>query len=77
MRQEIRDRFLQDSSVTILLVGDETRYRKHVDWELYSSMFDGPVNKKSGILVVELPHAHNDSYYISRPEEKADRKSVV
>ena len=71
VRQEIRDRFLQDSSVTILLVGDETRYRKHVDWELYSSMFDGPVNKKSGILVVELPHAHNDSYYISRPEEKA------
>ena len=71
VKDEIRDRFLKDSSVTILLVGDETRYRKHVDWELYSSMFDGVVNKKSGILVVELPHAHRGCYNIARSEEKA------
>ena len=29
--------------------------RKHVDWELYSSMFDGTKNKRSGILVINLP----------------------
>ena len=51
----IRDDYLRDSSVTIVLVGTETKGRKHVDWEIYSSMYDGTVNKKSGILVIQLP----------------------
>lgn len=55
IRVIIRDRYLRDSTVTILLVGKETAHRKHVDWELYSSMYDGPINKKSGILVITLP----------------------
>ena len=55
IRRIIRDDYLRDSTVTILLVGIETRGRKHVDWEVYSSMIDGPVNKKSGILVINLP----------------------
>ena len=55
IREKIRDEYLLNSTVTILLVGTETKYRKHVDWELYSSMFDGKINKKSGILVILLP----------------------
>ena len=55
IRTKIRDEYLRDTSVTILLVGLETWGRKHIDWELYSSMFDGSVNKKSGILVINLP----------------------
>jgi len=55
IRQKIRDEYLADSSVTILLVGTETKGRKHIDWEIYSSMFDGTVNKKSGVLVINLP----------------------
>jgi len=55
IRLKIRDSYLRDSSVTILLVGTETARRKHIDWELYSSMIDGQVNKKSGIVVVQLP----------------------
>lgn len=55
IRAKIRDEYLRDSTVTILLVGTETKFRKHVDWELYSSMIDGKLNKKSGILVVQLP----------------------
>ena len=55
IREIIRDEYLQDSTVTIVLVGTETRRRKHVDWEIYSSMYDGRVNKKSGILVIMLP----------------------
>ena len=55
IREKIRDEYLKDSTVTILLVGTETKNRKHVDWELYSSMYDGQVNRKSGILVVNLP----------------------
>jgi len=55
IREKIRDEYLKDTSVTIVLVGTETKQRKHVDWEIYSSMFDGKVNKKSGILVITLP----------------------
>lgn len=41
IRQLIRDGYLRDTTVTVLLVGAETCRRKHVDWEIYSSMFDG------------------------------------
>ena len=46
IRIKIRDEYLRDSTVTILLVGTETKNRKHIDWELYSSMIDGAKNKK-------------------------------
>lgn len=46
IRELIRDEYLRDSTVTIVLVGTETARRKHVDWEIYSSMYDGRVNKK-------------------------------
>ena len=55
IREIIRDEYLRDSTVTIVLVGTETKRRKHVDWEIYSSMYDGVVNKKSGVLVLNLP----------------------
>ena len=55
IRQEIRDSYLRDSTVTIVLVGTETKQRKHIDWEIYSSMYDGAVNKRSGIVVINLP----------------------
>lgn len=55
IRRIIRDDYLSETSVTIVLVGTETKHRKHVDWEIYSSMYDGPINKKSGILIINLP----------------------
>ena len=55
IRKKIRDEYLRDTTVTILLVGTGTKNRKHIDWELYSSMYDGKKNKKSGILVIQLP----------------------
>ena len=55
IRAKIRDEYLRDSSVTLVLVGTETQRRKHVDWEIYSSMYNGAVNKQSGVLVVNLP----------------------
>ena len=71
IRREIRDAYLRDSTVTVVLVGTETKRRKHVDWEIYSSMYDGSVNKKSGIVVINLPET---SDYFTAPhgsEEKA------
>jgi len=71
IREKIRDEYLKDTSVTIILVGLETKGRKHIDWEIYSSMFDGTVNKKSGILVVILPSADlNSTCTVSHENEK-------
>ena len=70
IRTEIRDNYLRDSTVTILLVGVETRNRKHIDWELYSSMFDGLVNKKSGIVVIMLPSTGCTYRHASHTGEK-------
>ena len=34
IRQKIRDEYLRDSTVTIVLIGSQTWQRKHVDWKL-------------------------------------------
>ena len=69
IRQEIRDNYLRDSTVTIVLVGEETRRRKHVDWEIYSSMYDGSVNKKSGMIAINLP-GFSDSFTAAHGDEE-------
>jgi len=76
IREIIRDDYLRDSTVTIVLVGLETRRRKHVDWEIYSSMFDGKVNKKSGILIVNLPGT-SDRGIAPRESEKKKVYPVI
>lgn len=55
IRKTIRDDFLGDTTVTILLVGRETKTRKFIDWELHASMLDTDKNPKSGIVCVNLP----------------------
>ena len=70
IREKIRDEYLRLSSVTILLVGTETQNRKHVDWEIYSSMYDGKINKKSGIIVILLPSAKSTSFTCAFDNEK-------
>lgn len=70
IREIIRDGYLRESTVTIVLVGTETKYRKHVDWEIYSSMYDGKVNKKSGIIVINLPSVNCTYFYSSHYDEK-------
>lgn len=71
IREIIRDDYLRDTSVTIVLVGPNTRHRKHVDWEIYSSMYDGKKNKKSGLVVILLPSTGNDHCHIPYANEKS------
>jgi MTH538 TIR-like domain (DUF1863) len=73
IRQKIRDEYLRDTTVTILLVGTETKNRKHVDWELYSSMFDGKVNKKSAVIVITLPSTGCAYYTVAHGEKEKQR----
>lgn len=70
IRRIIRDDYLRDTQVTILLCGTETRNRKHIDWEIKSSMIDGEINKRSGILVIDLPTTSSISWHAGLPNEK-------
>ncbi|HHE3640670.1 TPA: TIR domain-containing protein [Pasteurella multocida] len=70
IREKIRDEYLKDTTVTILLVGKETKNRKHIDWELYSSMYDGKVNKRSGILVIQLPDTNPEYFTAAHGDEE-------
>lgn len=55
IRQKIRDEFLRDSTVTVVLIGAETWKRKHVDWEIRVSIRDTKFNPRSGLLGILLP----------------------
>nr|VFJ69199.1 MAG: MTH538 TIR-like domain (DUF1863) [Candidatus Kentron sp. FW] len=55
VRQKIRDEYLRDSTVTVVLIGAETWKRKHVDWEIASSIRDTQHNPRSGLLGILLP----------------------
>lgn len=70
IRRIIRDDYLRDSEVTVLLCGSETRFRKHVDWELKSTMIDGSKNRRSGIMVINLPTSGSTSWHAVHPGEK-------
>jgi len=70
IRTKIRDEYLRDTTVTIVLVGTETKKRKHVDWEICSSMVDGSVNNKSGVLVINLPSVSGNIHAAHGDDEK-------
>ena len=53
--QRIRDEYLKDSTVTVVLIGQHTWQRKYVDWEIYSSLRLTPSKLRSGLLVILLP----------------------
>jgi hypothetical protein len=55
IRQKIRDEYLRDSTVTVVLIGKETWKRKHVDWEIGSSIRNTKLNPRSGLLGIFLP----------------------
>jgi hypothetical protein len=55
VRAKIRDEYLRDSTVTVVLVGTQTWQRKHVDWEISSSIRDTKLSTRSGLLGFLLP----------------------
>lgn len=68
IRQKIRDEYLRDTSVTVVLVGALTWQRKHVDWEIGSSIRDTATNPRSGLLGIVLPSYFN-AYFAGRTEK--------
>ena len=79
IRRKIRDEFLRDSTVTVVLIGRETWKRKHVDWEIGSSIQHTRLNPRSGLLGIFLrDHPDYDRHkynpYITPPRLHCNAK---
>ncbi len=68
MRQQIRDDFIADATVTVVLIGPCTWQRKHVDWEIGSSLRDTPRNSRCGLLGILLPNHPNYNLQTYQPK---------
>ena len=55
IRQIIRDDYIRDATVTIVLIGKNTWKRRHVDWEIGSSIRHTSNNPRNGLLGILLP----------------------
>ena len=53
--RQIRDEYLRDSTVTVVLIGTDTWRRKHVDWEIAATIRDTEFNPRSGLVGIFLP----------------------
>ncbi len=51
----LRNQYLRDSSVTVVLIGNETWQSKHIDWEIAASLNSSNFNLKSGVIGIVLP----------------------
>jgi hypothetical protein len=56
----IREKYLTDSTITIVLVGKCTWARRYVDWEIYSTLRNDKSNRRSGLMAVTLPSVASD-----------------
>jgi len=65
IKRLIREEKISDSSVVVVLVGPNTKNRKHVDWEIYAGLRPS-INGNSGLIGIFLPtvrKAPNGGYY--------------
>ncbi|EKF9128107.1 TIR domain-containing protein, partial [Vibrio cholerae] len=62
----IRELYLKDSTVTIVLLGKCTWARRYVDWELQASLRSGETVTPNGLLAIKLPSFPSDGNFPSR-----------
>ena len=53
--QSIRDNYISDATVIVVLIGINTWRRKFVDWEIYYGLRDTAHNQRCGLLGILLP----------------------
>lgn len=69
IRVEIRDNYIDEATVMILLCGPHTKERKHIDWEIHAAMYHSNDNPQMGIIVINVPTI-SQSCSASSEEEK-------
>ena len=60
--RRIRESYLKDSTVTIVLIGKCTWARCYVDWEIQASLRHGETVTPNGLLGIKLPSYNKTSY---------------
>ena len=71
IKRMIREDKVSDSSVIVVLVGPNTKKRKHVDWEIYAGLRSS-INGSSGLVGILLPEFPRRLLY-KRPSSKTWR----
>jgi len=66
--QRIREKYLDDSTVTIVLIGSCTHSRRYVDWEIKSSLRQGQYTP-NGLIGILLPSQGNSAHLPPRMKE--------
>ncbi len=59
---QIRQKYLQDTTITIVLVGSCTHSRRYVDWEIKSSLRQGEKYTPNGLMGIILPSKGQSVY---------------
>lgn len=59
---QIREKYLQDTSVTIVLVGSCTHSRRYVDWEIKATLRQASNSLPSGLIAIILPSKGTNAY---------------
>jgi len=60
--RRIRQLYLGDSTVTVVMIGNCTWARRYVDWELQASLRSGQQTTSNGVLGIRLPSYRNTGY---------------
>lgn len=63
--QCIRDKYLGDSTVTIVLLGSCSHSRRYIDWEIKSSLQQGN-HLPNGLIAIALPSRGGSAYLPNR-----------
>jgi len=64
--QRIRELYLKDTTVTIVLIGQCTWARRYVDWEIQASLRHGETVTPNGLFGIKLPSYKKTSGYPPR-----------
>ena len=73
---QIRKKYLEDSTVTIVLLGSCTHSRRYVDWEIKASLRQEEGGLPNGLMGIILPSLGTTAYLPPRLEENWDNSNV-
>jgi hypothetical protein len=59
IKRRIRELYLRDSTVTLVMVGENTWGRRFVDWEVAASLRNTSTTSRNGLVAITLPSVAN------------------
>mgnify|MGYP000990265085 CR=1 FL=1 len=67
--QCVRSHYVQDSTVTIVLIGSCVHSRRYIDWEIKASLRQGADFLPNGLLAITLPSTNGQAHLPERVEQ--------